>query len=58
MGKSQFFVKVFVRRKVFSPQSFDSWYKQKKDQFAKEKLEEKKKKAEEKQKLAATQPKK
>jgi hypothetical protein len=42
-------VKVFIRRRGFSPQAFDAWYKQKKVKFSKEKAEKKK---------AAAQPKK
>jgi hypothetical protein len=42
-------VKVFVRRKGFSPQAFDAWYTKKKDQFEQEKAAKKKAAAQPKQ---------
>jgi tRNA nucleotidyltransferase (CCA-adding enzyme) len=47
-------IKVFLRRKGFSPQAFDVWYNQKKKTFMEEKARKKKEKAE----MKAAQPKK
>jgi hypothetical protein len=47
-------IKVFLRRKGFSPQAFDAWYNQKKKTFMEEKARKKKEKAE----MKAAQPKK